>query len=238
MKYIAAHLLILLALHTFAQNSFFQDADNFFQNYVTVGLVNYDSITKNPGQLNRLVNEIADYVVIGKSPEEQKAFYTNAYNILVIKQIIDNYPTPGPMDIDGFFNETSFNVAGRKVTLDELEKEILFRAFPDPRLHFILVCAAMGCPPIADYAYTPASLDSLIEHKTKEVLNINWYVRVYKKKTQISNVFEWYKENFLNDTTSIKSYINQYRDLQIPDEHTLDVYEYDWSLNDSKNMRY
>lgn len=238
MKHIALAFLLIVSLQLDAQRSFFSRADDFFKQFVTAGLVNYKALYDDPDLLNSLVGEIADYSVVGKDPDTQKAFYCNAYNILVIKQIIDNYPTNSPMSIKGFFDGRKFEVAGKSMTLDEMEKRVLLPTFPDPRLHFILVCAAMGCPPIADYAYSPEKLDSLIENKTREVLNINWYVRISPNKTQISKVFEWYKQDFLNKSPDLKSYINQYRDILIPDSHELGTYEYDWSLNDSKNARY
>lgn len=234
------YCLILIACTTtlcaHAQSdSFFTKADLFFESYVTDGLVEYQKIKESPQTLEQLVRQIADFSLTGSAPPERKAFFINAYNLLVIKQVLENYPTKGPMSIPGFFDTKTYLVAGRPVTLDQLEKDLLFVQFPDPRLHFILVCAAIGCPPLADYAYVPDSLDTQIERKTREVLNINWYVRVYKDKTSVSQVFEWYETDFLNDTTSVKAYINRYREVQIPESHEIDTYQYNWSLNDSEN---
>lgn len=227
--------LLLMSASTVKSQSFFDQADNFFQTFVQSGLVNYDSIAKNPATLNSLSRQIATFQLAGTTPPEQKAFYLNAYNILVIKLIVDNYPTEGPMAIPGFFDSKKLTVANREVTLDELEKEILFAAFPDPRLHFVLVCAAVGCPPIANYAYLPEVLEAQIEQKTSDVLNTHWYVRVHKDKTYISQVFDWYREDFVSDTTSVKDYINSFREINIPESHQLENYPYDWSLNDTKS---
>ncbi|MEQ8472676.1 MAG: DUF547 domain-containing protein [Marinoscillum sp.] len=236
MKLLVTSLLTVVLFSATAQTpDFFTNANTFFADHVKSGLIEYESIKENPTELNVLVRQIANYLIAGKTPEQQKAFYTNAYNILVIKQVVDELPIDGPWDIDGFFSKTIFKVAGRDVTLDGLEKQILFPAFPDPRLHFVLVCAAIGCPPISNYAYVPDSLETMLDRKTREVLNINWYVRVYKDKTLISKVFDWYKKDFESDTSDIKGYINQYREIAIPENHTLDTYEYDWSLNDAKN---
>ncbi|MFY0606234.1 MAG: DUF547 domain-containing protein [Cyclobacteriaceae bacterium] len=240
MKNIYLLICLFVAFNSTAQDqNFFKNSDDFFATYVENGLVKYQEVLDKPSDLNNLITQISEYLVAGKEPEEQKAFYTNAYNILVIKQIIDNYPIKGPLDKKGFFNATTFNVAGRDVTLDELEKDILFPAFPDPRLHFVLVCAAIGCPPIANYAFQPNDIDSLIDAKTREILNINWYVRVYKNHTQLSKVFEWYESDFINDTTDVKSFVNRYRDIKIPDDHEITTYEYDWLLNDAaSSFRY
>jgi len=234
MRILACFFLILSSQLLRAQEDpFFKLADNFFNQYIDNGLVKYDEIKQNPSSLDKLVLEIGNFLIAGKEPLEQKSFYTNAYNLLVIKQVVDNYPLKGPMQINGFFSKTIFKVAGQIVTLDQLEKEILFPAFPDPRLHFVLVCAAVGCPPLSEAAFTPTNIDSLINQKTTEVLNKNWYIRVYKNETQVSKVFDWYKDDFVSDSTDIKSYINSYRELQIPESHKVSTYEYDWLLNDA-----
>ncbi|MAE86877.1 MAG: DUF547 domain-containing protein [Flammeovirgaceae bacterium] len=236
MKFLSTLLLVLATNLSYAQSDeFFVNANQFFQTYVKHGLVDYEYIKVNSRSINQLTDQIANYLVTGKDPVTQKAFYTNAYNILVIKQVVDNLPINGPWDVDGFFDTNEFEVAGRMVTLDELEKDILFSAFPDPRLHFVLVCAAIGCPPIANYAFVPDSLESTLENKTIEVLNIDWYVRVSKRQTAVSQVFEWYRPDFVNDTTTILDYVNQYRIIKIPSSHEVTTYEYNWELNDSNS---
>ncbi|RED99397.1 DUF547 domain-containing protein [Marinoscillum furvescens] len=227
--------LFLATTYLASGQSFFQETDRFLATHVHSGLIHYDSISKKPQALNQLIESIAAFQLAGTTPEEQKAFYINAYNLLVIKLIIDNYPTEGPMSIPGFFNQKKVTVTNRSMTLDELEKEILFEAFPDPRLHFVLVCAAVGCPPISDFAYSPDSLEQQIQRKTESVLNTNWYVRVHKDKTYISKVFDWYREDFVTDSTDVKAYINAFRKIAIPKNHPLEIYPYDWSLNDTKS---
>lgn len=227
-------LLLFVFTSSFAQNDqFFASADLFFKENVENGLINYQRVKENERRFNVLVEQVADFEIAGTNLTEQKAFYINAYNLLVIKQIADNYPVDGPFSIPGFFGEQTFTVAHREVTLDELEKKIIFKAFPDPRLHFLLVCAAVGCPPISAYAYMPDTLEEQIDQKTKETLNLPWYVRVHVNRALVSKVFDWYGKDFINDTTSIKSFINKYRDSPIPDGHELAYYEYDWTLNDS-----
>ena len=230
-----SYLLFITLLSSAQSDPFLTNANQFFQNSVKYGLVDYQSIKENPSLLNTLTDQIANYLIAGKEPVTQKAFYTNAYNILVIKQVVDNLPIKGPWDVNGFFDTQKFEVAGQMVTLDELEKNILFSAFPDPRLHFVLVCAAVGCPPIADYAFVPDSLESTLQNKTEEVLNIDWYVRVSKKQTAVSKVFEWYRPDFVSDSTTVLDYVNQFRVIKIPAEHEITTYDYNWELNDSNS---
>lgn len=181
--------------------------------------------------MNQLVAQIGAYDLSSASDAETKAFYINAYNILVIKHIIDHYPTKGPLTIEGFFGGLETEVAGQLITLDVLEKETLYKMFPDPRLHFVLVCAAMGCPPLADFAYQPEKLEQQLRDQTSGILNLNQFIRVKELSVGVPKIFEWYAKDFEKESGSVIKYIDQYhvRDLG---ESKLTFYEYDWSLNE------
>ena len=70
------------------------------------------------------------------------------------------------MKIRGFFDGIKHTVMGEEVTLNQLEKGLLYPQFPDPRLHFVLVCAAKGCPPLDNCAYQPEKLDDQLTKRT------------------------------------------------------------------------
>ena len=131
-----------------AQNDFFDRADQFFQGYVEDGKVIYELIKEDPTLLNSLIEEIKRYPISERNKEAQKAFYMNAYNLLLIKEIVGHYPIQSPMDIPGLFDKKKHLIAGQSLTLNELEREVLLKDFFDPRLHFALVCGANGCPPL------------------------------------------------------------------------------------------
>ncbi|WP_258103815.1 DUF547 domain-containing protein [Marinoscillum sp. MHG1-6] len=214
--------------------SFFEQADVFFTKYVDDGQVNYQLLKREPKMLNDLVREIRDHDISNKRVTQDylKAFYINAYNILVIKQVVDRYPVSGPLTIDGFFSDFKHGVMGQEVTLDQLEKDLLYSRFPDPRLHFVLVCAAKGCPPLADFGYIPSSLEKMLTERTSYVLNLNWFIRVNTGKVQVSEIFNWYKDDFIKSKGSVISFINQYRKDKINERSKVDYYTYDWSLNE------
>ena len=214
--------------------SFFDRADSFFSQYVDDGSVNYAMIRKEPRTLNALVKEIAELDLSNKrvTADYLKSFYINAYNILVIKQVVDRYPIDGPLKVAGFFDGIRHTVMGQEMTLDELEKGTLYKQFSDPRLHFVLVCAAKGCPPLVSYSYKPTGLDKQLTTRTREVLNLDWFIRVNNGKVQVSKIFEWYKGDFAKDAGSVKAFINQYRKPAIEENMKLGSYEYDWALNE------
>ena len=78
---------------------------------------------ENPEALDQLVVSIAEFYLNNQSEDYFTAFYINAYNVLVIKQVVDNYPINSPKDVTGFFDERKFTVAGEELTLDQIEFE-------------------------------------------------------------------------------------------------------------------
>ena len=149
MKNIVFLLAILMSITSSAQDldTFITKADEFFGTYVKNGRVDYGSIKNNPEKLEELL-EIGTSVKVNVSEANKfQAFWINAYNLGVIKGIIDNYPTNSPLSHAGFFDKTTYDFGGKSVTLNGIENDILRAKFKDPRVHFVLVCGAIGCPP-------------------------------------------------------------------------------------------
>ncbi|MFY0600177.1 MAG: DUF547 domain-containing protein [Cyclobacteriaceae bacterium] len=224
----------LLAAVVAKSQSFFEASDEFFSKYVEGGSVKYSQIKENPEALEQLVDEIANHNLSNKkvTADYMKAFYINAYNILVIKQVVDRYPVFGPLKVKGFFDDIKNNIMGENLSLNELEKGTLFKQYPDARLHFVLVCGAKGCPPLASYAFKPENLDSALEERTKEVLNLDWFIQPTKKGFDVSQIFSWYKNDFVQASGSVADYLNKYRGDASGGKQRIGFYEYDWSLNE------
>jgi hypothetical protein len=135
--------------------------------------------------------------------------------------------------VPGFFDKIKHDVGGEHITLNDIENKLLRANFPqEPRFHFVLVCAGLGCPPIINSAYMPSSLDAQLEKQTVTALNDNNFIRVInKKKVQVSQIFEWYTQDFKQNGASLVDFINTYRTEKIPDGTRVSYYPYDWTLN-------
>lgn len=215
------------------ENTFFETADSFFKAHVYDGKVDYKAIHSNPLQLNELMDMAEILLVLKKDKQTYQAFWINAYNLSVIKGIIDNYPTKSPLDIKGFFDKTKYKLAGKSVTLNDIENSILRAEFNDPRFHFVLVCGAVGCPPLINEAYVPNTLDSKLTNQTKSALNDDEFIMINTKEKiiRISEILKWYKEDFtMNDTSEI-DFINAYRSVKVPSDYKLTYFKYNWNLN-------
>ncbi len=230
-------MLSSLVLAGDGNNHFFQKTDQFLKTYVKSGKVNYSKIRSNGGtQLAELVKIIAttDAASI-QDATEKKAFWINAYNIIVIKSVIDNYPLKSPLDVNGFFDKKKHDIGGESLTLNDLEHKRLRKEYAyDARLHFVLVCAALGCPVLIEDAYTTVNVDELLEERTRIALNSTQHVRVdaEKKKVYVSELFKWYRDDFVQGGISEIEYLNKFRKQAVPTDYSLDYIRYDWTLNE------
>ncbi len=229
-------LLLALTLASSLQASFFTDTDAFLKKNVSYGKVDYAGIKASPAELNSLVSQVASYAYSSKDKNTQKAFLINAYNILVIKNVVDHYPIAKPLDVPGFFDKTKFKVAGMSLTLSDIENKKIRPVFKDSRTHFALVCAAKSCPPLANYAFMPSKVDAQLDAITKKAMNNKYFMKVdaEKKTVRFSKIFEWYKEDFLAEADDVLAYVNKYRTTAIPSSYKQSFYTYNWALNEKK----
>lgn len=234
MKKYTTLLLFFLALNGFSQNLdlFFDKADAFFKTYVANGKVAYSEINKNTTSLNEVLKLAAPISIEKSDAKNYQAFWINAYNLAVIKGIIDNYPTNSPLDNKGFFDKTTYNLGGKKITLNDIEHKLLRAQFNDARFHFVLVCGAVGCPPLINQAYLPNTLNAQLDKQTKLAINGSFLiVNESKKRVQASQIMEWYKADFtMNGKTEI-DFINTYRTEKLDNKFKLSYFPYDWKLN-------
>ena len=226
-------LTLTLSFFGFGQSQmeFFNRADVFFKMYTKDGRVNYNALRDNPADLKWLVDYIATETIDKRT---EKAYLINVYNILVINQLV-NHPklVDSPLKISGFFDNKSVMVEGRTVSLNDIENQMIRPVYKDPRVHFVLVCAGLGCPPIASYAYRPEKLDLQMDHQTKLAMNNDAFVYSVadKKSVYISQIFEWYQVDFGSSAKDAVTYINTYREEPFDPKFKVKYYEYDWSLN-------
>jgi hypothetical protein len=206
---------------------FTQATDEFLQANVKNGMVDYKGVKQDFSKVDLLYQQIGDISLDDVSDTKTKAFYINAYNMIVIHQIAKAYPVNSPMDIPGFFDKTKHKVAGEMLTLNQLEKEKLLQPYKDPRVHFVLVCAAMSCPPLDNTAYEDQTLDRQLASRTELALNNTDFIKVNEaqKKVEISKIFEWYQGDFTQNGKTVLAYINQYRNKKIPANYKVDYYE-------------
>jgi len=239
-------LTLLLVLATFSLGNiltaqaqlkdFTTKTDAFLKKYVSQGFVDYKAIKLQPAQLQSLLGKISNINFRDFEGNEQKAALINAYNVLVIKTVVDAYPINSPQDVKGFFNDKKYKVGKEMMTLDYLEKEFLYKNHPDAKLHFALVCAATGCPKLSSMAYRAGMLDKQLEMQTRKTLNNPTFTRQTGDTVLLSEIFKWYKDHFETESGDVISFINKYRSKDIDASKKVDYYTYVWDLNEPRRL--
>jgi len=230
MRFLLLLSALFLAVSLPAQD-FFEKSDFFFAENVSNNKVDYRKLVANSVGLDELIDQIKKQDLTALAESDKKAFLINSYNLLVINQVIENWPTKSVMEIGGFFESNKVVIGGKKMTLNDLENKEIRTVYNDPRVHFVLVCGANGCPPIINKAYLPATLNAQLDLQTKIAMNNPNFIQVNEDgDVKISEIFNWYKEDFLAKGNIIE-YINSYRDIPISVEQKPRYYPYDWSIN-------
>lgn len=206
--------------------------DNFLSATVKKGKVNYQLIQDSKqAELDSLINHLNRDII---STKENKANYINLYNLLVIQQVVQHYPTNSPMDIPGFFDRSTLSVGADQKTLNHLENNIIRAQYKDSRVHFALVCGAIDCPPLQSYAYREENLNKQLYIVTSEAINNPNFIKTTKEKSEVSSIFQWYIADFGNSEKGIIEFINKFNTSD--PIKSISFYSYNWQLNDSKQV--
>ena len=201
------------------------------------GNVNYAAIKRNPLELQGLLKRVESFDATAATAPDREAFYLNAYNLLVIGEVVARYPLESVEKVPGFFDKNLVSVAGEKLTLNDLEARKLRQPYADPRVHFALVCGAKGCPRLNRAAYVGNQLDAQLTIQARQVLQDPAFIRVDAQghKAQLSQIFKWYEGDFKASGKTGVAYVNQFREKKtIPATYAVSYYPYDWALNAQK----
>lgn len=212
---------------------FIENADIFFQKYTKDGKVTYQLVRENFQEMKLLYQQVGDVRLDNKlNDDEKKAFYVNAYTIVVIYQLAKQYPRDSSFEIAGsFFNQVKHTVAGEEMTLNELEMRKLSRPFNDPRIRFVLAKAGRGHPIL----YYSTQFDRQLDVQTRLFVNSDTFIRVNKASqcVTIPAIFKLCEKDFARTGHSVLLYINRYRQEKIPANYRIYYYEYQRESNQS-----
>jgi len=204
------------------------------------GMVDYAALKADRAKLDGYVESLGSVSrgsFDGWSPDQQIAFLINVYNAETLQLIIDNYPVKSIKRIGGLlglgspFEMEVVQLFGKTTTLNHVEHGVLREEFKEPRIHFALVCAAMGCPPLRTEPFVAERLDTQLEEQAATFLGQTEKNRVENGTLYLSPIFRWFSEDFTAKAGSVAAYVNPWFD-----ENTSDLRvkytDYDWSLNE------
>ncbi|MCU0615512.1 MAG: DUF547 domain-containing protein [Gemmatimonadaceae bacterium] len=222
--------------------------DRLLRAHVRDGLVDYDAFARAP-EFARYLAHLAATDPARLPRSEQLAFWINAYNAYTIAQInahgertsIKNINRSlGLVSTGGAWRERMATVAGVRYTLDEIEHQRIRPVFREPRIHFALVCAAIGCPPLRSEAYVGDRLDAQLDEQARQFLlrsPMKNRVDSATNTVHLSRIFDWYGGDFAPDRAGMLRWLARYwpagteRRVLERGQARVQWTPYDWSLN-------
>lgn len=179
------------------------------------------------------------------SRDDRFAFWVNLYNALTVDVVVDYYPVASIRDIPispGLFSKGPWGrklvtVAGRELSLDDIEHGILRADFKDARIHYAVNCASWSCPDLAPVPYEGEKLEAMLNEAARLYINSSRGADIRNGDLKVSSIFDWYMEDFGGNEAGVLTELRKYAepDLAAALENISGIssYRYDWSLNDS-----
>jgi len=206
--------------------------------------VDYAGIARQRQDLKRYVDALsatARSEFDGWTRSEQMAFLINAYNAFMVEKILQRYPDIRSVWDFGKlfgnpFKDEFFSLLGRKASLDGIEHEMLRKSYREPRIHYALNCASLGCPMLRPEPYVGSRLEAELEDQARRFLSDPSRNRYRDGRLEVSKIFDWYKEDF----EPRDAYFARYAALLGADAGSvraarITFLDYDWALNDSRS---
>jgi hypothetical protein len=228
--------------------------------------VRYAALAKDRAPLDAYlagVSKVTEAQFRGWSKAEQMAFLINAYNAHTVELILTKYPDLksirdlGNLLFNSPWKKKFFRLFGEESWLDRIEHEMLRKpgSYDEPRVHYAVNCASVGCPMLREEAFVASRLDAQLEEQARRFLSDRTRNRFNPAtgKLEVSEIFKWFKEDWTSGykgigaagpVTSREQYFARYADLLAdrPADRRLvaegkapiDHLDYDWSLNDAR----
>ena len=218
--------------------------------------VDYGTLKSQRATLDRYVaglGRISAAHFDGWSRGDQLAYLINAYNAIVLQSVIDHYPIKRSLNpaallrpansvwqIPGFFSDRKHPVAGRQLTLDDIEHRMLRAVLKEPRVHGALVCAARSCPPLRMNAYQGDSIDAQLDDQARTFLNdpARNVLDVKRGTVKLSEIFKWFAEDFGGTEKGVIEFVARHVKPVLQEwlrtgKYRISYFDYDWNLNDA-----
>jgi len=244
--------------------------DNLLQKNVKNGFVNYIALKADKSELIHYLyqlEQVDSSEFKNWSEHEQMAFWINAYNAITLQAILRNYPIQwgsfisrarfpknSIRQINKVWDTVYTKVMGKEFSLNQIEHEILRKKFHDPRIHFAIVCASIGCPKLESRAFYANDLEQRLEQAARNFISNSKQVRLDKKENTfyLSSIFEWYKDDFKSSLKTQRTFKNysksergiidfivnrlskEDRKFVINNHPKIKYHKYDWTLNEQK----
>tara|TARA_B100001123_G_scaffold412301_1_gene509422 strand:- start:8136 stop:9011 length:876 start_codon:yes stop_codon:yes gene_type:complete len=236
--------------------------------YVSKTKVDYQNLKLHRVRLDTIVDtfgQVTEDQIRHWSREKQIAYWVNAYNIFTLQAIVNNYPfrrtwfswlrlSPynSIKQISGVWTRLKWQAAGRQMTLDEIEHQTLRLNYDEPRIHFVVNCAAVSCPPLRAEPITGTRLNEQLTIAARDFLKSEKGLMLKASEINISKIFDWYGDDFIENYANLSILERPIKEKAIlgvvssygppkaariatSKQVELRFLRYDWTLNDVSN---
>jgi DNA-dependent RNA polymerase auxiliary subunit epsilon len=209
----------------------------------------YAGLKSEEGLLATYLDSLADVDLERLRAPELEALFINAYNAYTVRSVLDRVSEDGDFeiesirDIEDVFTREAHVVGGFRLSLDNIEHNILRPTFRDPRLHFAVNCASISCPPLPTDAFEGVRVEEQLESSAANVLGNPDYASIEDGALLLTKILEWYGSDFVNPEyrgaeKSLPAFVSKYANEDVrrfleERKHDVEVRfrDYDWRLN-------
>lgn len=210
------------------------------------GWVDYEALRAEPEALENYIESLGQARINEMGRDERLALLMNAYNAFTLKLIIDHSPLDSIKDIpaEQRWEAKRWNLAGQKVSLGQIEHEQIRPHFVEPRIHFAVVCAAIGCPPLSTDAYRGDAIDAQLDRQSKYVHTHQTWLQIPDDggPVRLTALYDWYGSDFQQVADTIFEFAAHFSPplqalLDSGSKPEATFLEYDWKLNSVQNAQ-
>ncbi len=209
-----------------------------------VNLVDYGEVAQTDrDRLRRYLDSMAAVRIDAYPRPEQFAYWVNLYNALTVDIVLAHWPVDSIRDIDispgwfadGPWGKKVIEVMGEPLTLDDIEHRILRPIWRDPRVHYAVNCASIGCPDLQPVPFRGDRLDGQLDAVAGAYVNHPRGAEVRGGRLVVSSIYEWFKADFGGDDAGVIAHLKRYATPELRARlATVDRIaddRYDWSIN-------
>lgn len=188
------------------------------------------------------ISELSAIDPAGLNRSAAMCYWINLYNAVTVDVVLEAYPVSSIRRVKGGvfrlgpWRTKLVTVAGQKLSLDDIEHGILRPVWRDPRIHYAVNCAALGCPDLASQAYTAQRLERMLNAGAERFVNHPRGVAARAGRLEVSSIYHWFASDFGGSDRAVINHLRQYAKPALRTSlgafSRIDGHSYDWALND------
>ncbi|MFD2206787.1 DUF547 domain-containing protein [Kiloniella antarctica] len=215
------------------------------ESYDGIARIAYHRISLNDRLVLRdYIRQLQGISVSKLNRKEQLAYWVNLYNATTVQLVLEHMPIESIRDIDispglfasGPWDKKILRVEGEKLSLNDIEHGILRPGWKDPRIHYVLNCASLGCPDIPKKALTAQDSENQLSLAATRFIDHPRAITIPENnEAVVSSIYIWFKKDFGGSDAAIldhmRTFASKKKKKRLMNVRSLESHRYDWDLN-------